>query len=53
MKTKLEIIFNTTLKDFEELRELIEDNLGVEILEVNEILSHPKGWSIQESKGNI
>jgi len=37
-KTILEIVFNTLLSDerIEEIRELIEDNQGVEILEIND-----------------
>ena len=37
VKTILEIKFNTLLSDerIEEIRELIEDNQGVEILEIN------------------
>ena len=33
---KIEIVFRTDNIDTEELREVIEDNLGVEITEINE-----------------
>ena len=37
LKIKIEIKFRTSKIEIEELRELIEDNLGVEIIEINEV----------------
>ena len=37
-KTRIEILINTDLEgEFEDIREAIEDNCGVEILEINEL----------------
>lgn len=38
MTTKIEIKFGTDIsEEIETIRELIEDNLGVEIVEINEV----------------
>jgi hypothetical protein len=36
MATKMEIVFRPNHVDTEEVRETLEDNMGVQILEINE-----------------